>query len=234
MIPKIIHYCWFGGNPLPLVAKRSIATWKKFCPDYDIKRWDESNFDINCHPFVKAAYEAKAWAFVSDYARLKIIYDNGGIYLDTDIKMLKSFDSLLENQCFLGVQQHDICIATGLGFGAEQHSEAVHSMMEQYDGVIYSEENKRELTCPIFNTAALANSGYKYTGEIVSLSNATVYPPEYFDPISAGNYENLLSEKSFSIHQGSMSWMSKKDRLRRELIGLIGVEKIERIKSLFR
>ena len=234
MIPKIIHYCWFGGNPLPLVAKRCIATWKKFCPDYEIKRWDESNFDINCHPFVKAAYEAKAWAFVSDYARLKIIYDNGGIYLDTDIKMLKSFDSLLENQCFLGVQQHGLCIATGLGIGAERHSKVVRSMMEQYDGVIYSEENKRKMTCPNFNMAALKNIGYEYADEIVRLPGVTVYPPEYFDPITAGNYKNLLSDKSFSIHLGSMAWMSKKSRCNRNLICLIGVEKIEWIKDRIR
>ena len=86
MIPKIIHYCWFGGNPLPTDVKRCIESWKKMCPDYEIKRWDESNFDVNAHPFTKAAYEAKAWAFVSDYARLKVVCDNGGIYLDTDFK----------------------------------------------------------------------------------------------------------------------------------------------------
>ena len=79
MIPKIIHYCWFGGNPLPTDVKRCIESWKKMCPDYEIKRWDESNFDVNAHPFTKAAYEAKAWAFVSDYARLKVVCDNGGI-----------------------------------------------------------------------------------------------------------------------------------------------------------
>ena len=80
MIPKIIHYCWFGGKPLPKDVLDCIKTWKKYCPDYEIKRWDESNFDVNSHPFMKAAYEAKAWAFVSDYARLKVVYDNGGIY----------------------------------------------------------------------------------------------------------------------------------------------------------
>ncbi len=90
MIPKMIHYCWFGGKPLPKDVLDCIKTWKKYCPDYEIKRWDESNFDVNSHPFMKAAYEAKAWAFVSDYARLKVVYDNGGIYLDTDVELLKN------------------------------------------------------------------------------------------------------------------------------------------------
>lgn len=234
MIPKVIHYCWFGGNPLPLVARRCIATWKKFCPDYEIKRWDESNFDVNCHPFVKAAYEVNAWAFVSDYARLKIIYENGGIYLDTDIKMLKSFDPLLENQCFLGSQQQGTCIATGLGFGAVQCSEIIRKMLGQYDGVIYTERNKRNMTCPNFNTEALEAMGYQYSDKIVRLPGVTVYPPEFFDPITAGNYKNLLSNKSFSIHLGSMSWMSQKNRWKRNLICLIGVEKVEWIKDLLR
>ena len=105
MIPKVIHYCWFGGNPLPKDVKKCIKSWKKYAPDYEIIEWNEYNFDINCHPFVKTAYEAKAWAFVSDFARLKVIYDNGGIYFDTDVELVKNPDFLLENQCYIGVQQ---------------------------------------------------------------------------------------------------------------------------------
>lgn len=89
MIPKIIHYCWFGGKELPIEVKKCIASWRKMCPDYEIIRWDESNFDVGQHPFVREAYKAKVWAFVSDYARLKVVYDNGGIYLDTDVELRK-------------------------------------------------------------------------------------------------------------------------------------------------
>ena len=96
MIPKVIHYCWFGGKPLPKTARKCLSSWKKMCPDYEIKRWDESNFDVNQNRFISTAYEAGAWAFVSDWARLKIIYDNGGIYLDTDIELLKTLDGLLD------------------------------------------------------------------------------------------------------------------------------------------
>ena len=108
MIPKKIHYCWFGKNPLPADVKKCIESWKKYCPDYEIIEWNESNFDITQNPFMKAAYENKAWAFVSDYARLKVVYDNGGIYLDTDVELLKSLDSLLENPCYLAIQQKEV------------------------------------------------------------------------------------------------------------------------------
>ena len=90
MIPKIIHYCWFGGKELPIEVKKCIASWRKMCPDYEIIRWNESNFDVGQHPFVREAYKAKVWAFVSDYARLKVVYDNGGIYLDTDVETLRN------------------------------------------------------------------------------------------------------------------------------------------------
>lgn len=104
MIPKVIHYCWFGGKPIPNDVKKCINSWKKKCPDYEIKCWNESNFDVNAHPFTKAAYEAKAWAFVSDYARLKVVYDHGGIYLDTDVELLKNLDFLLKYDFYIGIE----------------------------------------------------------------------------------------------------------------------------------
>lgn len=118
MIPKIIHYCWFGGNPLPTDVKRCIESWKKMCPDYEIKRWDESNFDVNAHPFTKAAYEAKAWAFVSDYARLKVVCDNGGIYLDVDyfLALSKAYAPIQVNQW--GMNYSDKRIVT-IGYPAQ-------------------------------------------------------------------------------------------------------------------
>ena len=132
MIPKIINYCWFGGNELPKETQKCIASWKKYCPDYQIIEWNESNFDIHCHPFVESAYNSKAWAFVSDYARLKVIYDNGGIYLDTDVRILKNLDFLLQNEMYIGIQQQGEYCNTGLGFGAYKHHPIVKQMMEKY------------------------------------------------------------------------------------------------------
>ena len=94
MIPKKIHYCWFGENPMPDKDLENIESWKKFCPDYEIIRWDESNYDVNKIPYIKEAYECKKYAFVSDYARLDIIYHEGGIYLDTDVEIIKNIDFL--------------------------------------------------------------------------------------------------------------------------------------------
>ena len=94
MIPKMIHYCWFGGNPLPDEVKKYMETWKKYCPDYEIKEWNERNFDVNQNQYCSEAYEAKKWAFVSDYARLKILYEHGGIYMDTDVEVCKPLDHL--------------------------------------------------------------------------------------------------------------------------------------------
>ena len=104
MIPKIIHYCWFGKNPLPDSAKKCVESWKKFCPDYEIKEWNENNFDINCMPFVKEAYEAKKFAFVSDVARLMVVNENGGVYFDTDVEMIRNIDFLLKYKGFLGFE----------------------------------------------------------------------------------------------------------------------------------
>ena len=113
MIPKVIHYCWFGGKPLPKLAKKCLASWKKFCPDYEIIRWDESNFDVNGCDYSREAYEAKKWAFVSDYARLKVIVDNGGIYMDTDVEVVKPLDEFLSHEAFSGFE-NPRSITTGI------------------------------------------------------------------------------------------------------------------------
>ena len=104
MIPKIIHYCWFGGNPLSDDAKRYIASWKKYCPDYEIREWNESNFDINENDYCREAYEQKKWAFVTDYVRLKALYEYGGIYMDTDVEVVKPLDPLLSYDALSGYE----------------------------------------------------------------------------------------------------------------------------------
>ena len=122
MIPKKIHYCWFGNNPLPESVQRCIESWKKYCPGYEIIEWNEGNYNINKIPFIEKAYKEKKYAFVSDYARLDIIYNEGGIYLDTDVELIKNIDPLLEHSCFLALESCG-AVATGLGFGSiKKHS----------------------------------------------------------------------------------------------------------------
>ncbi len=233
MIPKVIHYCWFGGKPVPNDVKQCIRSWKKHCPDYEIRLWNESNFDVYCHPFVAAAYEAKAWAFVSDYARLKIIYDNGGIYFDTDVELLRDLSFLLEDDCYIGVQQEVCLCATGLGFGAIKGSSVVKAMLEQYNGLTFHPEKKADIACPYLNNAALESFGYRYSDEIVRLPEVTVYPPRFFDPLAPGNTRMLLCDDTVSIHHYSATWTSGKNRLKRRLYRAIGEENIHRIKKWF-
>lgn len=233
MIPKIIHYCWFGEKPLPHDVKKCIASWKKFCPDYEIKRWDESNFDVTSHPFTDAAYSAKAWAFVSDYARLKIIYENGGIYLDTDVELLQNPDSLLENKCYIGIQQPNYLCTTGLGYGAEKNNPLIKKMLDKYDEIQFDQENKAYIACPLLNNEVVETLGKVSRDKITCLDGATVYPPKYFDPISTGNTKNLLCPESVSIHHYAASWTSKGLRIKRKIIRLIGEKRYHRVKKIF-
>ena len=233
MIPKIIHYCWFGGKPLPKSARKCIDSWERYCPDYKIVRWDETNFDVECHPFCKAAYEAKAWAFVSDYARLKIVYENGGIYLDTDVEVLKSLDELLECNCYFGIEQVVFLCNTGLGFGAENASRVVRDMLELYDAIDFDKTRTKEIACPFLNNEVLIRYGYKYSDSIVDVNGIRVYPPKYFDPFApSGNAKDLLCEETFSIHHYSNSWGSKSEQIRRRLLSKVGLSRIAKIKEI--
>lgn len=235
MIPKIIHYCWFGGKELPSDVKKCIKSWKKMCPDYEIKRWDESNFDISFHPFTKAAYEAKAWAFVSDYARLKIIFENGGIYLDTDVELIKNLDFLLDHQCYIGVQQLKHLCTTGLGFAAIEANPVVKKMLDQYDGLTFSIENKRRFACPYLNNNVLEEMGYTFKDEPVEIKDTLILPPRFLDPVAPGEGMQILKcSDTISIHHYSASWLGNKTVLKRRIIRMIGQERVNKIKRILR
>lgn len=235
MIPKIIHYCWFGGNPLPNDVKQCINSWKNKCPDYEIKLWDETNFDVNVHPFTKAAYESKSWAFVSDYARLKIVYDNGGIYLDTDVELVKNLDELLEYKSYFGIQQSGHYCNTGLGFGAEKNNEFIKKMLNKYENLEFLEEKKLELACPYLNTEALMDYGYAYSDKEINIDGNLILPPKYLDPIAPGDDLNdLRCVDTISIHHYSASWMGRKTVLRRKFIRFLGQENVSKIKRVLK
>lgn len=234
MIPKIIHYCWFGHNKLPNNAKRYIQTWKKYCPDYEIKEWNESNFDINCCKFVRQAYDSKAWAFVSDYARLKIVYDNGGIYLDTDVELLKNLDFLLDNSFFAGNSQIENLVSSGLGFGAEAGNTVVKKMMEVYESMKFDPEKKEEIACPYINDAVVKSFGYKTSDDVVSINGMTILPPRYMDPHATGDSVNLMCNDTISIHHYTASWTSSRNRIKRRIFNLVGLENIDRAKYLIK
>ncbi len=151
-IPRIIHYCWFGGNEKPEIVKKCMASWKEKCPDFEIKEWNENNFDINMFPYTKEAYENKKWAFVSDVARLWIIYNYGGIYMDTDVEIKGDFGELLSYDSFMFFESVDI--NTGLGFGAKKNNKLVKAILDDYNDRHFVKKNGDfDLTpCPSINT----------------------------------------------------------------------------------
>lgn len=159
-IPKIIHYCWFGRNEKPAIIKKCIKSWKKYCPDYQIIEWNEDNFDVNSVPFCQQAYEAKQWAFVSDYVRLKVLLDYGGIYMDTDVELIRSIDAMLPLGCFIGFQ-HEQFVSNGLIVGAEPHNAFIQENASVYENLSFSnQEDSYKLTvCQEYTTNILQKYG---------------------------------------------------------------------------
>ena len=211
-IPKIIHYCWFGGNDLPEEVVKCINSWKKCCPDYKIIRWDESNYDYNRYRFTKEAYAQKKWAFVSDVARLDIVYNHGGIYLDTDVELLKSLDFLLQEPAFMGFQQGR-AVATGLGFGAERHNKLIGKNLEAYYDIPFiKEDGSLDLTpCPEITTKVLERYGLIREDTTQELEQMKILPSEFFSPmLLIGGAE--ITENTVSIHHYAGTWTTVEEK----------------------
>ncbi len=212
MIPKIIHYCWFGGNPLPELAQKCIDSWKKYCPNYEIKQWDETNFDVNCCEYVREAYEAKMWAFVSDYARFKILYENGGVYFDTDVELIKPIDDIVKNGSFMGLEEASkIYVATGLGLGAEKGLSLLEEILDDYYHSHFKldENGAYKKTVVTRVTDIIIERGIIYPDKITEVAGITIYPPEYFCPLNYYTGEMKITENSRSIHHYMATWTSK-------------------------
>lgn len=215
MIPKKIHYCWFGKNPLPEYAVQCIDSWKKHCPDYEIIQWNEDNYDINKCDYIKEAYHAKKWAFVSDYARLDIIYNHGGIYLDTDVELIKNLDPLLNEKCFLAVEAESFLIATGLGFGAEKGDKNVKAMLDEYNGIHFEIAPGifDPLNCPARNSKPFYKFGFSTEmNRVSSFNGATVFTPEYFSPYNYVTNQLNITDNTYSIHRYCASWIHAKEK----------------------
>lgn len=212
-IPKVIHYCWFGGNPLPEEVKRCIRSWKKFCPDYKIIEWNESNFDCTRNLYAKQAMECRKWAFVSDYARLKIVYEQGGIYLDTDVELLRPLDDLLDYQAFFGFENNsdkkEKEVATGLGFGAEKGNDVVKELMRDYEEISLLQEDGSfdKMPCPERNTKSLIRLGLQTNGMRQTVNGAEIFPAEYFCPIEFQSNRCEITPETYSIHHYHASWL---------------------------
>ena len=211
MIPKVIHYCWFGGNPLPKLAQKCIKSWKKYCPAYTIICWNESNYDISAAPlYVRQAYEAKKWAFVTDYVRLQVVYDHGGIYLDTDVELIKPLDSLLDHKAYFGFEDHEH-INTGLGFGAEKGAQILADMMKDYESIpfVLADGSLDMIACPERNTTVFVRQGLVQNGQYQEVSGFAVYPKDVFCPKDFYTGILRITRNTYSIHQYDSSWFNE-------------------------
>lgn len=210
MIPKIIHYCWFGKNPKPKLSKKCIKSWKKYCPDYEIIEWNEDNFDLSQTPlYVRQAYEAKKWAFVTDYVRLKVVYDNGGIYLDTDVELISPIDDLIKYDAYFGFDIKNK-LATGLGFGAKKHNKIVKSIMDCYSDILFLQNGEYNLTpCPQLNSYVFSDYGFALNGEEQLIDNVKLLSWEKLNPQHINGKPLFSSDKkTYSIHHDAASWFT--------------------------
>ena len=217
MIPPVIHYCWFGKKELPDTYKRYIDSWKRFCPDYEIVRWDESNCDINETEYTKQSYECGKFGFVPDYFRLKIIYEKGGIYLDTDVELIKPFDEIRYNEAFCGMQYPGE-IALGLGFGARKGHQLIKRFMDTYiNRPFLGEDGVIDLTtAPVIQTDTLKKAGITLKPYYQNVDGLSIFPVETLSPQNVVTGELLLAEKTISIHHFDGSWIGEKKRWARE------------------
>lgn len=230
MIPKKIHYCWFGKGPKNKLFYKCLKSWKKNFPDYEIIEWNEYNFDINESEFTKKAYEMKKYAFVSDYARLKVLYDNGGIYFDTDVEVLKRIpDDILQNGYF--AKENNKQIATGLGFAVQPYNRSIKIMLDDYINYDFSKMEP----CPIFNTNSLLKNGID-PSTTDSIDGVGIYSKEYFCGYDLNNNHYAITENTYTVHHYDSSWKSKgerrKNKIKKMISKIIGINNYEKIRRL--
>lgn len=221
-IPKIIHYCWFGKGELPKLAIKCIESWKKLCPGYKIIEWNEENFNINSNMYVKQAYEARKYAFVSDYVRLYALYEYGGVYMDTDVEVLKNLDCFLENQAFSGFETIDT-VPTGI-MACEKQNSVFKDLLSYYDKHRFIKgDGSYDLTTNVETiTKACVNKGLKLNNELQSINGFTLYPKEYFCPKDHKTGKIHLSDNTYTIHHFAGSWIPKSKKIKKRIIILLG------------
>lgn len=216
MIPKIIHYCWFGGAALPKKYESYLDSWKYYCPDYEIKRWDETNFDIECCQYVKEAYQSKKWAFVADYARFFVLYKYGGIYFDTDVEILRPLDDLLKLGNFMGMEYYEdgVAIAPGLGLAAESGLKFYKDMLNLYGQIsFYNKDGSLNTKTVVeYTTEMMAKYGNLTNNKINKICDINIFPVEYFCPMNSATGEINITDKTYTIHHYSGSWMDWENR----------------------
>lgn len=238
-IPKVIHYCWFGKKEKPQVVEKCIQSWKKCLSDYEIIEWSESNFDINSNNFVRQAYKSGKFAFVSDYVRVYALYNYGGIYLDTDVEVLKPLDKFLQHESFWGFEEKNF-IATST-IGAAKGNELIKRFLDSYSGkkFILDNGNLDTLTNVAIITKMLEEIGVKMDGTYQEIRGVgAFYPQTYFSPFDYINYRYFLTENSYTIHHFHKSWLPFSDKVKSNIKKLlsktIGGDTIARLREIIK
>lgn len=233
-IPKVIHYCWFGKGNMPPLAEKCLKSWKKYCPEYEIICHNEDNFDITANRYAREAYEAKKWAFVSDYARLKVLYDEGGIYLDTDVELIKPLDELIKENGYMGFDDHEL-VSTGLGFACEKGNELVGAFLKDYDNIPFLlPDGAYDLTpCPKRNTKVLERLGMDLKNKNQIFMGIRMLPEDYLCPVKYYTGKKVITKNTFSIHHFCASWTSPTAKRTLFIKRIIGVRMYEKLYGKF-
>jgi len=236
-IPKTIHYCWFGGKEKPDIVKKCIESWRNYLPGYEIREWNEKNFDIRCNIYVKEAYDCGKFAFVSDYARVYALFNFGGIYLDTDVEVFKPFNDLLHHESFWGFEQENY-IATST-IGARKGNKLIQLFLDSYKEKRFINEDGSydDLTNVAIVSEILKCKGLKMNGQYQEIENiGTFYPQTYFSPYDYINCRKLITENTYAMHHFYKSWLPLKARIKSNVktivAKVIGGDNIAKIRKI--
>lgn len=232
MIPKKIHYIWFGGKPLTPLAERCIASWRKHCPDYEIVRWDEETFDVSANRYCREAHEARKWAFASDYARLWVLVNEGGIYMDTDVEVLKPLDRFLDEEAFSGFEAEDR-IPTGI-MASVAHQPLLSKLLHDYDNrsFLKPDGSLDQTTNVTAITDALLERGLVLDNSKQTIDGFTLYPSDYFCPKDWLTKEIRITENSYAIHHFDGSWATGKAKVKNTIMRVLGPRGVSLFKRL--
>ncbi len=221
MIPKVIHYCWFGRNPLPESAVKCIESWRKFMPDYEIKEWNEDNFDVNIIPYTAEAYSVGKYAFVSDYARFWVLYHYGGVYFDTDVEVIKPMDDIVEKGAFMGVEvmckiiPEDLIgypmVNPGLGIGNLPGTDFYKKVLDFYSGLHFLREDGSIITGTVVGhtTRLLVNEGLQKSDKMQHIGDIWIYPADYFNPFDDITGRLNITDRTRTIHWYAKTWLNQ-------------------------
>lgn len=233
-IPKVIHYCWFGKGDMPFLAEKCIESWKKYCPGYKIICHNEGNFDISENRYASEAYQAGKWAFVSDYVRLKVLYDEGGVYLDTDVELIKPLDKLIEENGYMGFDDSGL-ISTGLGFACEKKNELIGALLKDYDDIGFlSSDGTCDLTpCPVRNTETIKKLGMNLENKNQVFMGIHMLPEDYLCPVKYYTGKKIITENTYSVHHFCASWISPTAKRTLFIKRIIGVRMYEKLYGKF-